>query len=57
MLKAAVALNVFAFILFTANSFILLDRDSEQYKFSFTMAALFLILSVFYGRKLRKLNK
>ena len=54
MLKAAVALNVFAFFLFLANGIILITKGSEQYKFAFALAALFLILSIFYGRRLKK---
>lgn len=53
MLKAAVALNVFAFFLFAANGVILVQKNSEQYQFAFAMAGLFLVLSFFYGRKLR----
>jgi len=57
MPKIALALNIFAFFLFLANGFILYQRGSAHYKMAFSLAALFLILSIFYGRKFRKGNK
>ena len=57
MLKAAVALNIFAFFLFAANSVILYLNDSDKFKYAASMAVFFLILSVFYGRKYRQGKK